>query len=116
MQPAFLHFYANNSFGLTPPFILDANPSRFGLTASNKHLCYVDESGTLWTNINRIIETSLFANSQFASMIQNPDICAFSLRRYFIHGEEELFNPVFKRADTTPDGKKVGVRHFTKPG
>jgi hypothetical protein len=74
------------------------------------------QSGTLWTNINRIIETPLFVNSQLTSMIQIADICAYSLRRYLENGEEELFSYISKRADTKIDGKKVGVRHFTKPG
>jgi hypothetical protein len=49
-------------------------------------------------------------------MVQIADICSYSLRRYLENQEEDLFNLIFKRADTTIDGKKVGVRHFTKPG
>jgi len=47
--------------------------------------------GTLWTNINRIIETPLFVNSELTSMIQIADICAYSLRRYLENNEEELY-------------------------
>jgi hypothetical protein len=59
----------------------------------------------IWTNINRNIETPVFANSQIASMIQIADICAHSLRSY-LENDEGIFAPVFKRADTAPDAKK----------
>ncbi len=73
------------------------------------------KSGTLWTDIDRIIETPLFVNSELTIMIQIADICAYSLRRYLENNEEELFSLIINRADTY-GGKKVGVRHFTKPG
>lgn len=72
--------------------------------------------GTLWTDIDQIIETPLFVNSGLTKMIQIADICAYSLRRYLENNEETLFLNIYQRADTTLDGKKVGVRHFTKPG
>ncbi|MEN6292162.1 MAG: DUF3800 domain-containing protein, partial [Methanobacterium sp.] len=62
-------------------------------------------SGTLWTKIDRIIETPLFVNSELTSMIQIADVCAYSLRRYLENDEEELFNCIFKRADTVSSGK-----------
>ncbi len=74
------------------------------------------KSGTLWTSIDRIIETPLFVNSELTSMIQIADVCAYSLRRYLENSEEELFGQIFKRTDTSSGGKKVGVRHFTKLG
>lgn len=88
-------------------------------TVSKKHTELMNsyrKAGTLWTKINRIIETPLFVNSQLTSMIQIADVCAYSLRRYLENNEEELFDHIYKRADTTSDGKKVGVRHFTKTG
>lgn len=101
----------NGCYGL---LIYDNN-----VTVAKKHtelMTKFRKTGTLWTNIDRIIETPLFVNSELTSMIQIADICAYSLRRYLENNEEELFNYVFTRADTTSDGKKVGVRHFTKPG
>lgn len=74
------------------------------------------KSGTIWTDVKRIIETPLFVNSDLTSMIQIADVCAYSLRRYLENNEEELFDHIFKRADTSSGGKKVGVRHFTRPG
>lgn len=89
------------------------------ITVAKKHTELMHryrKSGTLWTNIDRIIETPLFVNSELTSMVQIADVCAYSLRRYLENGEEELFGHIFKRADTLSGGKKVGVRHFTKPG
>lgn len=101
----------NGCYGL---LIYDNN-----VTVAKKHTELMNKyrkRGTLWTDIDRIIETPLFVNSQLTSMIQIADICAYALRRFLENGEEGLFNLVYERADTTPDGKKVGVRHFTKTG
>ena len=87
-------------------------------TVARKHTILMHrflKSGTLWTNVDRIIETPLFVNSELTSMIQIADICAYSLRRYLENDEKELFHFIFKRADTF-GGRKVGVRHFTKEG
>ena len=101
----------NTCFGL---LIYDNN-----LTVAKKHTDLMNrfrQTGTLWTHINRIIETPLFVNSQFTLMIQIADVCAYSLRRYLENSEEDLFNFIFQRADMTSDGKKVGIRHYTKKG
>ena len=68
--------------------------------------------GTLWTNIEHIIETPLFVDSELTSMVQIADLCAYCLRRYLENNESEIFKKVFKRADRR-DRKVVGVRHFT---
>jgi hypothetical protein len=72
------------------------------------------QNGTLWTKIERIIETPLFVDSQLTSMVQIADVCGYALRRYLENSEDELFNLIFKRADRKSDGTVVGVRHFTK--
>jgi len=69
--------------------------------------------GTLWTDIQYLIETPLFVNSALTSMIQIADVCAYSLRRYLENKEEKLFKPIFLRADRK-DGVAVGVRHFSQ--
>ena len=38
--------------------------------------------GTLWTSIEKIIETPLFLDSQLTSMVQVADLCSYSLRRF----------------------------------
>jgi hypothetical protein len=88
-------------------------------TVAKKHTDVMNQfrkTGTLWTHIDNIIETPLFVDSQLTSMVQIADVCAYSLRRYLENHEDELFDLIIKRADTNSEGKKVGVRHFTKPG
>jgi hypothetical protein len=68
--------------------------------------------GTFWTQIDNIIETPLFVNSQLTSMIQIVDVCVYGLRRYVENNEDRIFNHIFKRADRK-DTIVVGVRHFT---
>ena len=70
-------------------------------------------AGTLWTQIDNIIETPLFVDSELTSMVQIADLCAYALRRYLEKSEDGLFNSVFRLADRK-DGIAVGVRHFTK--
>ena len=53
--------------------------------------------GTLWTQIEHIIETPMFVDSQLNSMVQLADLCAYSIRRYIENDEEELFDLVFQR-------------------
>jgi hypothetical protein len=71
------------------------------------------KSGTLWTNVEGIIETPLFVNSQLTSMVQVADLCAYALRRYCENKDETLFNEVFKIASKR-NNKIVGVRHYTR--
>ncbi len=70
--------------------------------------------GTSWTDIKNIIETPLFVDSELTSMVQIADLCAYALRRYLENNENELFDPVFERADRKGD-IVVGVRHFSTP-
>ncbi len=72
------------------------------------------DSGTLWTDVNNIIETPLFVDSSLTRMIQVADLCAYALRRYLENNESALFDCVFERADRKPNGKTVGVRHFSE--
>lgn len=72
------------------------------------------QEGTLWTEINHIIETPMFVDSQLTSMVQLADLCAYALRRYLENRETDLFERVYKRADRQgQSGPIVGVRHFT---
>ncbi len=70
------------------------------------------KSGTFWTQIDNIIETPLFVNSELTSMIQIADVCAYAFRRYLENDESNLFEKIFERADRKKN-KVVGVRHFT---
>lgn len=68
--------------------------------------------GTLWTTVERIIETPLFVNSSLTSMVQVADLCSYALRRYLENSETDLFRRIFARADRV-GATAVGVRHFT---
>ncbi len=72
------------------------------------------QKGTLWTQIEHVIETPMFVDSQLTSMVQLADLCAYAIRRYLENSEEEHFDLVFQRARA--GGFAVGVRHFTSPG
>lgn len=71
------------------------------------------QSGTLWTQVEHIIETPMFVDSQLTGMVQLADLCAYALRRYLENSESELFDLVFRRADQF-NSRVVGIRHFTK--
>jgi hypothetical protein len=86
-------------------------------TVAKKHTALMKQfyqKGTTWTNVESIIETPLFVDSQLTSMVQIADLCAYALRRYFENNEDEFFNLIFKRADRKK-GIVVGVRHFSDP-
>jgi hypothetical protein len=68
--------------------------------------------GTLWSKIDRIVETPLFVDSELTSMVQLSDLCAYAVRRYFEKGETHLFSLIRNRFDRNK-GKLVGLRHFT---
>ena len=72
------------------------------------------ESGTLWTQVNHVIETPMFVDSQLTGMVQLADLCAYALRRYLENSETDLFDFVFQRADKI-GSTSVGVRHYTRP-
>ena len=84
-------------------------------TVARKHTVMMREfhrRGTLWTNVDNIIETPLFVDSQLTSMVQVADLCAYAIRRFLENGEADVFDLVFERADRK-DGIVVGIRHFT---
>ena len=84
-------------------------------TVSKKHtelMKRFHKHGTLWTSIEKIIETPLFVNSELTSLVQIADLCSYTLRRYFENDESDLLDRISSRFDKK-DGKIVGVRHFT---
>jgi leucyl aminopeptidase len=101
---------------------LNNSQKNFGLlihdnneTVAKKHTVLMKKfhkAGTLWTNLNNIIETPLFVDSELTGMVQIADLCAYALRRYLENNETELFDLIFKRADRKGE-VVVGVRHFT---
>jgi hypothetical protein len=83
-------------------------------TVARKHTALMrkfHKKGTVWTKVDRIVDTPLFVNSSLTSMVQMADLCGYALRRYVENGEAELFKKVFARADRISD-TVVGIRHF----
>lgn len=83
-------------------------------TVARKHTALMrtfHEKGTVWTKVDRIVDTPLFVDSSLTSMVQMADLCGYALRRYLENQETGLFNKVFARADRISD-TVVGVRHF----
>lgn len=68
--------------------------------------------GTLWTSVEKIIETPLFVNSELTSLVQIADLCCYSIRRYLENNESNLFDRIKKKIDRK-NGKIVGIRHFS---
>lgn len=84
-------------------------------TVSRKHTDLMKrfhKYGTLWTSIEKIIETPFFVNSELTNLVQIADLCCYSIRRYLENGETNLFDRLKKRIDRKND-KIVGIRHFT---
>lgn len=85
------------------------------VTVAKKHTEIMKKflrQGTFWADIENLVETPLFVDSQLTSMVQVADLCGYALRRYLENGEETLFNLIFERADRR-NNVVVGVRHFT---
>ncbi|MCF8092723.1 MAG: DUF3800 domain-containing protein [Desulfotignum sp.] len=86
-------------------------------TVARKHTRLMKKfykSGTLWTEIESIIETPLFVDSELTGLVQIADLCSYSIRRYLENNESSLFNLIFQRADRK-NSIVVGVRHFSEP-
>ena len=54
------------------------------------------EAGTFWRNINHIVETPLFVDSQLTSLVQVADLLSYSIRRFFDNDETEIFDLIKK--------------------
>ena len=76
-----------------------------------KHFLY---HGTLWTKIEKTIETPLFVNSELTSLIQVADLCSYSIRRFHENNETDLIDRIKSRFDKK-NNKYVGIRHFSDP-
>jgi hypothetical protein len=68
-------------------------------------------AGTLWTDIDRIVETPLFVDSRLTRMVQIADLCSVALRRYVENNEADLLDRIFARGDRV-GARVVGVRHY----
>lgn len=86
-------------------------------TVSKRHTALMKrfhQHGTLWTSIERIIETPLFVNSELTNLVQIADLCCYAIRRYLENNESNLFDRIKRKVDRK-NGRIVGIRHFTDP-
>lgn len=71
-------------------------------------------NGTTWSrDIEFVVETPMFVDSQLTSMVQLADLCAYAIRRFFDNGEEDLLDRIAPAFDRNA-GKLVGLRHYTR--
>jgi hypothetical protein len=112
----FQHYVVStNEFGEDKKFGLVVHDNN--QTVAKKHTDLMrrfHRQGTLWTKIDRLIETPLFVNSELTRMVQVADLCAYAVRRYLENQETTLFAKVFQRAHRIQN-KVVSVRHFSSP-
>ena len=71
-------------------------------------------SGTMWNDINHIIETPFFVDSRLNVGVQLADLCAYAIRRYCENGETDLFDRIYPRVQRDRDGRAVGIRHYAR--
>lgn len=70
--------------------------------------------GTTWArDIDFVVETPMFVDSELTSMVQLADLCAYAIRRFFDHGEDDLLSRVSTIFDRNLD-RLVGIRHYTR--
>lgn len=69
------------------------------------------DGGTKWADIDQIIETPLFVDSELTSMVQLADLCSYATRRFFENSETDLFDRIYPRFHRTT--VLVGLRHYT---
>ena len=98
----------HRTYGL---LIQDNNPTVAArLTKLMKHF---HDFGTRYRNIEHIVETPVFVDSQLTGMVQIADVCAFAFRRFFDKGETDLFDRIYSRIDRKGN-TLVGARHYVQ--
>jgi hypothetical protein len=90
--------------------VQDNNPTVASRLTTNMRRYH--SRGTMWSNIDRIVETPLFVDSHLTSMVQLADLCAYAVRRFCEKSERFLWDRIVGRFDTR-GGHLVGIRHFT---
>jgi uncharacterized protein DUF3800 len=77
-------------------------------------LAQFQQVGTVWRDIERIIEAPFFFDSASSSGVQVTDLCAYALRRYLEKAETDAFWTIFPKFHRAR-GKLHGLRHYTRP-
>jgi len=72
------------------------------------------QSGTTWAkDIEFVVETPLFVDSELTSMVQLADLCSYAIRRFFDKSETDLLDRIWPVFDRNVN-KLVGIRHYTR--
>jgi hypothetical protein len=72
------------------------------------------QEGTTWAkDIEFVVETPMFVDSELTSMVQLSDLCAYAIRRFFDNGETDLLDRILPAVDRN-GSKLVGIRHYTR--
>lgn len=103
----YLRVAAGGGLGL---LVQDNNPTEASRLTQAMRKFHAE--GTLFAQIDRVIETPFFVDSSLTSMIQVADLCAYATRRFFDNGETRYFDPIRSRFDRKGE-TLVGLRHFT---
>jgi len=77
-------------------------------------LALFQQEGTVWRDIERVIEAPFFFDSKSSSGVQVTDLCAYALRRYLENKEVDGFRRIFSKFYRAR-GKLHGLRHYTRP-
>ncbi|MEW6350324.1 MAG: DUF3800 domain-containing protein [Thermodesulfobacteriota bacterium] len=80
-----------------------------------EYMEYFHEFGTLYRNIDHIVETPFFVDSELTNMVQVADVCAYAFRRFHEKGETDLFDRIYSRIDRRGP-TLVGARHYVQGG
>ncbi len=78
-----------------------------------EYMEYFHEFGTLYRNIDHIVETPFFVDSELTNMVQVADVCAYAFRRFHEKGETDLFDRIYSRIDRRGP-TVVGARHYVE--
>lgn len=70
--------------------------------------------GHKWGQLYNLAEVPLFVNSKATRLIQYADLVAYSSRRYFEYGDDELFNIIRNSFDSL-GGQRHGLIHRIPP-
>lgn len=71
--------------------------------------------GHKWGQLYNLAEVPLFVNSKATRLIQYADLVAYAARRYFEHGEDELFN-IIRNSFDSQGGQRHGLIHRVPAG
>lgn len=101
------------------------HPQQWGLIAADRDehkagrlqamLALFQQVGTVWRDIERVIEAPFFFDSASSSGVQITDLCAYALRRYLEKKEVDGFRRIFPKFYRAR-GKLHGLRHYTRRG